>query len=90
MDPFGQCFFNDFTTAGASLAGSMGVDLDHTLTSTFSLVSRVLYQLPPPSIDDAFRQVMILYHSLHVQIFKRNQIGSLHQLMTDPMRVILR
>jgi hypothetical protein len=32
---------------------------------------------------------MILCHSLHVQIFKGDQIISLNQHMTDPMRVIL-
>lgn len=75
-----QIFLNHCPTAGASL-GCVARINQHTLsTSILSFVLSVLCKLIPGCIRDAFREAVVLKHSLSIQLFQCDDPVLINQL----------
>ena len=53
---------NKFPTVATFLCRETGIDLNNLVSSTFSLNSENIEELSPSSIENGFRQMMVLDH----------------------------
>lgn len=70
MNANGECLLNQSTTSRASLGCVARVNQNDFTTSVFCFVRDVPHELTPGGIRDAFRQTVILKHTLSVQFLK--------------------
>lgn len=80
-----EVFINQDTTARTHLGRVAWIDQDDTMTSIFRFVRRVLNQLAPRCVCDAFGKAMVGKHSGCVQVLKDDQPVVVGQLSPDLM-----
>ena len=85
VDTNGQGFFNQSATTRTHLGRVARVNCYHAATGPFCLVRRVLYQLIPGGVTDAFIQAVpaLGLHLLNVQVLKGDELVAVHQLPAE-------
>lgn len=89
MYSFRQFFGNKSFPASAQLTRILGIN-EHDMTTRFyRFVRGVCDELMPRRIDNAFGQMMILHHALHVQVLNRDEAIAIDDLARDFVCIIL-
>jgi hypothetical protein len=74
---------DQLTTGRAQFGCVPGIDQHHRPPSLFRFGGRVLYQLPPGSIRNAFAHPTTAAYLLQLQILKGNDLEAIYQLPAD-------
>ncbi len=65
---------HDLSAPVAQLRGITGVHSDHTMTSSFSLISEDIEECAPTGIHDALCKGTVLHHVENLQLLYRNRM----------------
>ena len=74
MSPNTQRLLNQLPTLATCLCREARIHSDHTVTSSFSLVSENIEKRAPTGIHDALCQVMIFHHVVDRELLDRNMV----------------
>jgi len=87
VDTNRKVFWNNRTAARARLRGVAWINQHNETIGVFSLIRRVLYQLMPRSISNAFVQAakVPILHFLNIQVFKDYDLVLIHQSPAELM-----
>ena len=69
MRPNRQRFLDKFATSVAFLCGEARVDSNDCMSSVLSFGTQDVEKCAPGGVRDAFREMMVFYHPIDVQIF---------------------